>query len=115
MPCSLHGFHMSRRAVLRGMGAAGLAASAPTLAAARLFPEGGFAEAVLAAFDGAGGAAEGEVGALCKYRPCSTSRIVPVLRRAGGVGLHAIAATSCHRGFTEGEHRGTAGQFADAG
>ena len=42
------------------------------------------------------------------------SRIVPVLRRAGGVGLHAIAATSCHRGFTDGEHRGTAGQFADA-
>ncbi len=24
--------------------------------------------------DGARGAAEGEVGALCKYRPCSTSR-----------------------------------------
>ncbi len=64
MPCSLHGFHMSRRAVLRGMGAAGLAASAPTLAAARLFPDGGFAEAVLAAFDDAGGAALGQAQAF---------------------------------------------------
>lgn len=64
MPCALHGFHLSRRAVLQGLGSAGAAAGLGGFvspAAARLFPAGEFAATLQASFARAGGSVLGRI------------------------------------------------------
>ncbi|MGL4311307.1 MAG: DUF3047 domain-containing protein [Paracoccaceae bacterium] len=64
MPCACHGYHPTRRDMLRGLGAAGLTfglSGLPRPVAARLYEDGAFAGSLQTLFDTAGGKALGRI------------------------------------------------------